>query len=61
MNRRHKGECKTDGTDHKAHDLHPLISEPGRIWCRDCKVHFCDLCSGIYPQLSEEEEEEEER
>jgi hypothetical protein len=27
-------------TDHAGHDIWPLISRPGVVWCRDCQAHF---------------------
>lgn len=27
-------------TEHVGHDQWPLLSRPGRVWCRDCQVEF---------------------
>jgi hypothetical protein len=27
-------------TDHEGHDIWPLISQPGVVWCRTCKFHW---------------------
>jgi hypothetical protein len=30
----------TTTTTHEGHDVWPMISKPGAVWCRACKVEF---------------------
>lgn len=32
----------TAATTHAEHDLWPLLSRPGVVWCRDCQIHFAE-------------------